>query len=207
MLPYFTQYAHLICLITHSSFKMFTAKEFCKQTQLQVCEYPLPDLGKFTANSLPRHVTQVTMIWHLAKGTESARGASVMDPPSHMSLHGSTTHVPCHSNALQHMSHVTPMLYNTRHMSLHCSTTHVSHRCASRHTFWLYMCHLISHFACLHYITRHIATLSSSSTWYTSLHFLSVYGIKCLGRIVTKSMSKICNFWRLIVGDCDYAEN
>ena len=40
------------------------------------------------------------------------------------------------------------------------------------------------------------------------LHLVcSVYGIKCVGRIVTKSMSKICNFWRLIVGDCDYAEN
>ena len=35
----------------------------------------------------------------------------------------------------------------------------------------------------------------------------SAYGIKCVGRIVTKSMSKICNFWRLIVGDCDYAES
>ena len=34
-----------------------------------------------------------------------------------------------------------------------------------------------------------------------------LYGIKCLGRIVTKSMSKICHFWRLIVGDCDYAES
>ena len=30
---------------------------------------------------------------------------------------------------------------------------------------------------------------------------------KCVGRIVTKSMSKICNFWRLIVGDCDYEES
>ena len=34
-----------------------------------------------------------------------------------------------------------------------------------------------------------------------------LYGIKCVGRIVTKSMSKICDFWRLIVGDCDYAES
>ena len=33
------------------------------------------------------------------------------------------------------------------------------------------------------------------------------YGIKCVGRIVTKSMPKICNFWLLIVGDCDNAES
>ena len=32
------------------------------------------------------------------------------------------------------------------------------------------------------------------------------YGTKCVGRLVTKSMSKICIFWCLIVGDCDYAE-
>ena len=31
------------------------------------------------------------------------------------------------------------------------------------------------------------------------------YGIKCVGRIVTKSMSKICSFCHLIMGDCDYA--
>ena len=36
---------------------------------------------------------------------------------------------------------------------------------------------------------------------------MSSYGIKCVGRIVTKSMSKLCIFWRLIVGDCDYAES
>ena len=34
-----------------------------------------------------------------------------------------------------------------------------------------------------------------------------IYWIKCVGRMVTQSMSKICNFWRLIVGDCDYAES
>ena len=32
-----------------------------------------------------------------------------------------------------------------------------------------------------------------------------LYGIKCVGRIVIKSKSKICNFFRLIVGECDYA--
>ena len=31
--------------------------------------------------------------------------------------------------------------------------------------------------------------------------------MKCAGRIVTKSVSKSCIFWRSIVGDCDYAES
>ena len=35
----------------------------------------------------------------------------------------------------------------------------------------------------------------------------NTYGTKCVGRIVTKSMSNFFNFWRLIVGDCDYAES
>ena len=35
-----------------------------------------------------------------------------------------------------------------------------------------------------------------------NLIYRNIYGIKCVGRIVTKSMSIICNFWRLIVGDC-----
>ena len=42
------------------------------------------------------------------------------------------------------------------------------------------------------------------AVWSNSYKY--IYGIKCVGRIVTKSMSKICKFWRLIVGDCDYAE-
>ena len=33
------------------------------------------------------------------------------------------------------------------------------------------------------------------------------YGTKCVYRIATQSMSKICNLWRLIVVDCDYAES
>ena len=35
----------------------------------------------------------------------------------------------------------------------------------------------------------------------------SAYEINCVGRIVTKSMFKICNCLRLIVGDCDYARS
>ena len=33
----------------------------------------------------------------------------------------------------------------------------------------------------------------------------SIYGTKSVDRIATQSMSKICNLWRLIVLDCDYA--
>ena len=33
------------------------------------------------------------------------------------------------------------------------------------------------------------------------------YGRKSVDRIATQSMSKICNLWRLIVVDCDYAES
>ena len=33
------------------------------------------------------------------------------------------------------------------------------------------------------------------------------YGRKSVDRIATQSMSKIYNLWRLIVGDCDYAES
>ena len=33
------------------------------------------------------------------------------------------------------------------------------------------------------------------------------YGTKFVDRIATQSMSKICNLWRLIVVDCDYAES
>ena len=33
------------------------------------------------------------------------------------------------------------------------------------------------------------------------------YGKKSVDRIATQSLSKICNLWRFIVGDCDYAEN
>ena len=33
------------------------------------------------------------------------------------------------------------------------------------------------------------------------------YGRKSVERIATQSMSKICNIWRLIVVDCDYAES
>ena len=35
----------------------------------------------------------------------------------------------------------------------------------------------------------------------------NTYGRKSVDRIATQSMSKICNLWRLIVGDCDYAES
>ena len=35
----------------------------------------------------------------------------------------------------------------------------------------------------------------------------SLYGKKSVDRIGTQSMSKICNLWRLIVVDCDYAES
>ena len=34
-----------------------------------------------------------------------------------------------------------------------------------------------------------------------------LYGRKSVDRIATQSMSQICNFWRLIVVDCDYAES
>ena len=34
-----------------------------------------------------------------------------------------------------------------------------------------------------------------------------IYGRKSVDRIANQSMSKICNLWRLIVGDCDYAES
>ena len=33
------------------------------------------------------------------------------------------------------------------------------------------------------------------------------YGRKSVDRKATQSMSKICNLWRLIVVDCDYAES
>ena len=33
------------------------------------------------------------------------------------------------------------------------------------------------------------------------------YGSKSVDRIANQSMSKICNLWRLIVIDCDYAES
>ena len=36
---------------------------------------------------------------------------------------------------------------------------------------------------------------------------LYTYGRKSVDRIATQSMSKTCNLWRLIVGDCDYAES
>ena len=36
---------------------------------------------------------------------------------------------------------------------------------------------------------------------------LFTYGRKSVDRIATQSMSKICNLWRLIVVDCDYAES
>ena len=36
---------------------------------------------------------------------------------------------------------------------------------------------------------------------------LYTYGAKCVDRIATQSMSEICNLWRLIVVDCDYAES
>ena len=32
------------------------------------------------------------------------------------------------------------------------------------------------------------------------------YGKNSVDRKATQSMSKICNYWRLIVVDCDYAE-
>ena len=35
----------------------------------------------------------------------------------------------------------------------------------------------------------------------------SIYGRKSVDRKVTQSMTKICNLWRLIVVDCDYAES
>ena len=34
-----------------------------------------------------------------------------------------------------------------------------------------------------------------------------IYGRKSVDRIATQSVSKICNLWRLIVVDCDYAES
>ena len=34
-----------------------------------------------------------------------------------------------------------------------------------------------------------------------------IYGRKSVDRIVTQSMSKISNLWRLIVVDCDYPES
>jgi hypothetical protein len=34
-----------------------------------------------------------------------------------------------------------------------------------------------------------------------------LYGRKSVDRIATQSMSKICNLWRLIVVDCDYAKS
>ena len=36
--------------------------------------------------------------------------------------------------------------------------------------------------------------------------YIAIYGRESVDRIATQSMSKICNFWRLIVGHCDYAE-
>ena len=34
-----------------------------------------------------------------------------------------------------------------------------------------------------------------------------LYGRKSVDRIATQSITKICNLWRLIVVDCDYAES
>ena len=36
---------------------------------------------------------------------------------------------------------------------------------------------------------------------------MEAYDKKSVDRIATKSMSKICNLWRSIVVDCDYAES
>ena len=36
---------------------------------------------------------------------------------------------------------------------------------------------------------------------------MNIYGRKSVDRIATKSMSKICNLWRLTVVDPDYAES
>ena len=49
--------------------------------------------------------------------------------------------------------------------------------------------------------------IEQKSVCVSSRASISPYGIKFVGIIVTISMSKIGNFWRLIVGDCDYAES
>ena len=44
---------------------------------------------------------------------------------------------------------------------------------------------------------------------FTTLQHLqtTAYGRKSVDRISTQSMSKICNLWRLIVVECDYADS
>ena len=52
--------------------------------------------------------------------------------------------------------------------------------------------------------------LTSWPDWWTScqkLHEKPIYGRKSIDRIATQSMSKICNVWRLIAVERDYAES
>ena len=47
----------------------------------------------------------------------------------------------------------------------------------------------------------------TSSSILSKKEYTYIYGRKSVDRIATQSMSKICNLWRLIVLDCDYAES
>ena len=52
------------------------------------------------------------------------------------------------------------------------------------------------------YATLHFVLLNNGFTQYSR-----AYGRKSVDRIGTQSMSRICNLWRLIVEDCDFAES